>query len=80
MMPSFHDGDIVLATTLKKPTVGDVVVCRDPRHRDQLMLKRVAALGAGTYTLAGDNESASTDSRLFGPVFAREILGTVIFH
>jgi type IV secretory pathway protease TraF len=66
-----------------------VVVLRHPRRALDLV-KRVRgipgdvvdgrALGADEYLVVGDNESASTDGRSFGPVPREAIEGIVRFR
>jgi signal peptidase I len=45
-------------------------------------VKRVAAIDqpVGTVTVVGDNRSASTDSRDFGPVPRRCVIGLVVYR
>jgi signal peptidase I len=70
-----------LAYWLRPPRPGDVVVLRDPRRRDRLLVKRIeASAGDGRWLVAGDNAAASTDSRAFGPVDRALILGKVWFR
>ena len=46
----------------------------------QPRLKRLWELGADEYILMGDNRRRSTDSRSFGPVSRRKIVGKVILE
>lgn len=68
MLPALGPGDRVIAVRPVRPRPGDLVVVRDPRHPDRLLVKRVAAVGRDGITVLGDNPGASTDSRAFGPV------------
>lgn len=82
MEPTLLAGDWLLvdpaAYRRRPPTVGDIVVARDPREPERLLVKRVAALvEAGAVELAGDTPGASTDSRTFGPVPREALLGRV---
>jgi len=85
MEPAYRPGDRVLVNRLayvrRRPAAGDVVVLRDPERKGHVLLKRIARAPDGTcpgparvYVL-GDNSAASRDSRAFGPVDRREILG-----
>lgn len=47
---------------------------------DQPRLKRLWELGEGEYIVMGDNRRRSTDSRSFGPVPRRNIMGKLIFE
>jgi len=81
MAPSVSPGERVLvnraAYWFSQPRAGDLVVVRDPRQRDRLLLKRIEAGVDGAWLVRGDNEAASTDSRTFGPVPRESILGKV---
>lgn len=85
MEPAYRKGDRLLVNRLayvfREPRPGDVVVLRDPEDRTRLLIKRVAAVPAGSlpaprhvYVL-GDNAAESRDSRHFGPVGDSLIIG-----
>lgn len=59
--------------------VGDVVVVRHPSRRDFLLVKRVHQVDAkhDVIEVRGLNTAVSTDSRSFGPVHRKDILGRV---
>ena len=73
---------------------GAVVVLRDPRGGDRVLIKRVARVGVvrtidvdatGTVTadgvvVLGDARDASTDSRTFGPIAATDVLSVVLYR
>lgn len=94
MLPAYSPGQRLVvnrfAYLLRPPREGDVVVvCRGRR----LDLKRVTAvpgdrvilqgadrvLGPDEWFVTGDNPGESTDSRHYGPVRGRDILGKVWF-
>jgi len=56
------------------------VAVSDPRRPARLMVKRVAAVDVGVVTVAGDDPSASTDSRQFGPVPRALVRGRVVYR
>jgi type IV secretory pathway protease TraF len=60
--------------------VGEVVLARDPRAADRLILKRVAEVSEGACTLLGDRPDESTDSRTFGPVPLGNVLARALFR
>lgn len=67
MAPALLPGDRLLAVRLRRtPSVGEIVLAPDPRATGRELVKRVAAVGAGAVTLAGDNPAESTDARTFG--------------
>ena len=84
MEPAYHAGDRVLVNRLayigRTPEPGDVVVLRDPERDGHLLLKRVATApepvpGPSHIYVLGDNAGMSRDSRSFGPVDRRLIVG-----
>jgi len=72
MAPTMLPGDRILLRRRRgsgQLRLGTIVAVDDPRpDRTQLLVKRVAAVRGAEVTLLGDNLSASTDSRDFGPV------------
>ena len=80
MAPEIRERDYVvvnkLSFLLRGPRVGDVVVSRHPTTHKPIV-KRVAEVVEGRYILRGDNERESSDSRTFGPVQRRLLLGKV---
>lgn len=82
MEPAYHAGDRVLvnrwAYISSTPQPGDVVVLRDPEHPTRHLIKRISRPGdaASCYVL-GDNAAMSRDSRHFGAVPRRAIIGRV---
>jgi nickel-type superoxide dismutase maturation protease len=84
MLPGLRPGDRLLVTPLAPIRGGDVVALRDPRQRGRVLVKRVAAVHAAErrVEVLGDNPGASTDSREFGPVDVRLLLGrcVLLYH
>ena len=84
MAPVLRPGDWVVATRGGRIRVGTVVVLAHP-SRGMDLVKRVAGvpgdvvggtrLDPGQFLVIGDNRSASTDGRVFGPVRRRDIEG-----
>jgi len=83
-----------LAYRWRSPSKGDLVALRHPMDEELPLLKRVAAtpgevvqvgtqeyrLGSNEWYLVGDNDQSSSDSRAFGPVQRRQIIGKVWFR
>jgi nickel-type superoxide dismutase maturation protease len=90
MTPALLPGERLLfdrlAYTRDLPKIGDIVLVAHPLQPGLRMVKRLAAvpgetvdgtrlLGRGEYWVLGDNPDASTDSRDFGPVRRKDLLG-----
>src|SRR5579871_1018697 len=79
MLPTFAPGDrLLLVRRARRLRVGDVVAVADPRLASRRLIKRVSAITGGDVELAGDNPSASTDSRAFGTVRAAAVRHLVV--
>lgn len=83
LMPEVQEGDFVLASKipffLSPPKAGDLVVFRHPAYG--IMIKRVQQiLPQGERIVVSGTHPASIDSRTFGPIHTRTILGKVIWH
>ncbi len=85
MLPELAPGERVLvnkaAYWLRKPVTGDLVVVRDPRDRQRLLIKRLhEPAGGDRWNVLGANAPASTDSRAFGPVGRELLVGKVLLR
>jgi signal peptidase I len=87
MWPSLAPGDIVVYVRGLEVREGTIVIVDLPDHG--LIVKRVAAAGGrslagfepvpeGSCFLVGDNRGDSYDSRFFGPVPQRLVVGRVV--
>ncbi len=83
MVPNFEEGDFILinrwAYLFGKPQENDVVVLKHP-HNKKYLLKRISRTINGAVFVEGDNKSESEDSRQFGPISKKEIVGKVLMH
>ena len=78
MAPTLAPGDNAIATPIRHPEVGDVVVVEHPDRPGYEMVKRITGapgqrvgertLEPDEWWVEGDFPEASTDSRTFGPV------------
>ena len=85
MTPTLAPGERVVVNRLSyrfsQPKPGDLVVVRDPRQPERLLLKRIERRADGDgWLVLGDRPEASTDSRQFGPVKREFIIGKVWFR
>ncbi len=76
MYPAYKHGQIVLVSMIRNYKVNDVVVALQDNRE---VMKRVAEVKSGSYSLLGDNKDASTDSRTHGWLPDRQILAKVVF-
>lgn len=87
MVPTYYDGDWLLVhyggAARSRVRAGDVVVARDPRQHELVIVKRATrqmmdSENRITWWLLADNEFALGDSRQFGAVSSQLILGRVV--
>lgn len=78
MEPTFHEGEKVLVVRFLPLQKGNVAAIKDPRD-GRLLLKRITKIGWEEIFVEGDNKGKSTDSRHFGWISKRLIVGKVIY-
>lgn len=76
MAPTLHDGDWLVAATRGRFRSGDIVVARDPRQRERLIVKRIADVEADSEIVLESDHPAHA-GELIGPVHASDVLATV---
>ncbi len=81
MAPTLTAGEYVLvnraAYLFKKPRIGHVVALHDPRD-GKVLIKRITQIKGQQYFIQGDNKLVSTDSRVFGLIGKKDIIGKAI--
>lgn len=76
MLPALKAGDLVLINPSAALEVGDIVVARHPFKKSVKIIKRIAEILPGErYILLSDNPADGADSRSFGAIAAKDILG-----
>ncbi len=76
MFPALKEGDAVLINRSKKVSEGDIVLAKHPFKESVKILKRVKNFDEnGDLFLTGDNGDESTDSRTFGAVPLKYLIG-----
>lgn len=79
MLPNLKNGDGILINSDEKIAVGDIVLAKHPFKKSVTILKRLSEIDEnGNYFLVGDNLAESTDSRTFGAISAKHILGKAV--
>ena len=80
MEPQIKNGKSVLVSGIsywfKKPKIGDIVAVR---KEEKVFVKRITKIKEKEYFLEGDNKQDSLDSREFGYILRRNIIGKVIY-
>ena len=79
MSPTINADEVVLYERGVNIGVGDIVLSAHPFMQSVKIVKRVAYIDSnGMVTLAGDNQSESTDSRTLGAIPIKSIQGRII--
>jgi nickel-type superoxide dismutase maturation protease len=81
MRPALEPSDRLLIVRGLRPRRGDVVVAQDPERHSIHVVKRVASVEPnGSVTLLADNPNVSRDSRHFGAVSRRLLVGRAVYR
>lgn len=79
MSPKINEGREVLVSSIPflflNPKSGDIVAFK---KGDKVFIKRIKKIEEDKYYLIGDNEKDSLDSRNFGSIDKKNIIGKVI--
>ena len=76
MSPFLNPGDLVIIWRTKNIKKNDVVVFE---INQDYYIKRISKIEDSKYFLEGDNKKESTDSRKFGWVDKKNIVGKVVY-
>ncbi|MBI2574356.1 S26 family signal peptidase [Candidatus Woesearchaeota archaeon] len=77
MEPGLKEGDRVLLLRTKNMKKGDVVVF-SAAGRD--CIKRVSSVARSSFFAEGDNKQESTDSRHYGAIHKKQVVGKVFWR
>ena len=85
MSPTLVDGDwLVVSWAAPKLKAHKVYVIERADRPGVFVIKRLLEIGsgenAGKVWVEGDNKSASTDSRSWGPLDSNEVIGKLVFR
>jgi len=79
MLPTLKDGDALLIAPNAQMNAGDIVLANHPFKKNSKILKRIGEItNDRRFFLIGDNKEESTDSRSFGAIQAKDILGKAV--
>jgi nickel-type superoxide dismutase maturation protease len=78
MLPTLKHGEEVLVQPTETLQIGDVVVAKHPFKQSVIIIKRISEINEKGLFLLGDNPIESTDSRSFGEVSKKNVLGKVV--
>lgn len=80
MEPTIRNGSMVLCSGIpylfSKPKVGDIALFSNKKKK--AFVKRIQRIEGGRYVCMGDNKVDSLDSKSFGPIVRRNIIGKVV--
>jgi len=79
MSPKISEGNEILVSSIPfiflNPRCGDVVAFK---KGNKVFIKRIKKVEEDKYYLIGDNDKDSFDSRKFGSVYRKNVIGKVI--
>ena len=80
MVPAYYAGDRLLVRYGARVRAGDVVLARDPRLPERIVVKRAVRRESGGWWLLADNPYAPGDSRQFGAVPDELVIARVLLR
>ncbi len=79
MEPTIQNNNIILIKPLNQKTSlrpGDIIAFQHPFKKNLILVKKIQSIQENQITLIGINKNYSTDSRFFGPITNKHIIGT----
>jgi len=80
MEPTLFEGQTVLVSSIpfffSKTKTGDIVAFK---KAEKVFIKRIAKTDKGKYFVSGDNKKDSMDSKRFGWILKKDIIGKVVY-
>lgn len=81
MLTVLKSGDCVFVDPKLEPEIGDIILFHHPFIQNKKLVKRIAEITTeGNFIVLGDNPPESTDSRSFGAILPKNILGVVVYR
>ena len=80
MAPTYISGDWLIVRWGGRYKVGEVVLVEREDRPGVFLVKRLVRIDDGEFWVQGDNKSSSTDSRQWGAITSKEVLGKVVFR
>jgi len=81
MEPFLKNGDMVLISGIlyifKNPKINDIVTFKE--NKGKILIKRIKEVKNGNFFVRGDNKGDSFDSKDFGFISKRQIVGKLIY-
>lgn len=81
MEPTLCENDIIIVSSIpylfKNPQINDIVAIKNKGNK--ILVKRIKEVINKKYKVLGDNKNDSFDSRNFGTIDRKQIIGKYIF-
>lgn len=79
MFPTLKSGVCVVFNPKIKPEIGDIILFYHPFIDNLKVVKRISEITAeGNFIVRGDNPQESTDSRSYGAILQKNVLGVAV--
>lgn len=80
MYPTLINGEKILVKRFGTPKKNDIIICMNPvsNKKECYLVKRIVEIKNNTYFVMGDNTKDSVDSRTFGWIDKKLLIGKMI--